>query len=331
MSVIDGYAPQDYLALEPLARAIHAKLPPCPLQYHREWKIAIDAPDKLGSGARAYVAREEGQIVGYGSLWPLHSPTAIRMHILVAPARQRQGIGGRLYERLLADLLPLQAPCVQARIRDALPQVLAFAARRGFEAVQHMVYLRLHVSDADTASFAPVLQNVAERGIVLTTLAEEQQREPACLEKLWDLYNVVHPDTPEGQISSSPPLLLETLLRILETDLPAAHFIAKVGEQYVGWSPLTLQDAEEGAINVGSLTGVRREYRRQGVATALKVRTIRYAQEHGFKAIVTKTANPAMLALSEKLGFRRESGEVRLLKSLLPLSTEGDKSDSKTE
>lgn len=316
MPVIDAYVPQDYSSLEPLARAVHAHLPACPLQYHREWKIAIDAPDKHGKGARAYVAREKGQIVGYGSLWPINNLTAIRMHILVTPARQRRGIGSKLYDRLLADLLPLQAPCVQARIRDMLPQALAFASRRGFEAVQHMVYLRLRVSDANIEAFDSAPQSMAERGIVLTTLADEQKREPACWEKLCDLYNAVHPDTPEGQISPSTPLPLETFLRILETDLPDAHFIAKADGQYIGWSPLTLQDAEGGSINVGSLTGVRREYRKQGVATALKVQTVRYAQQHGFKDIVTKTANPAMLSLSEKLGFRRESGEVRLIKSL---------------
>jgi GNAT superfamily N-acetyltransferase len=71
-------------------------------------------------------------------------------------------------------------------------------------------------------------------------------------------------------------------------------------------------------LNVGILTGVRREYRRQGVATALKVQTIAYAKQHGFREIVTKTANPAMLSLMEKLGFQHESGEVRLLKALLP-------------
>lgn len=321
MSQMRAYVPTDYPALEPLARAVHADLPACPLQYHREWQIAIDAPEQHRSGACAYVVQaDSGQIVGYGSIWPTTSRLAIRMHILVAPPWQGQGIGSRLYERLLTDLQPLQVPYVQARIRDARTQAVAFASRRGFAVTQHMVYLRLRVANANPDAFTPLFQRLAGRGIVLTTLAEEQKHEPACWARLCDLFNAVHPDTPEGQISPGNPVAETQFVDMLQgcLDLPDAHFIAKVDNQYIGWSPLTQRDAEAGALNVGILTGVRREYRRQGVATALKVQTIAYAKQHGFREIVTKTANPAMLSLMEKLGFQHESGEVRLLKALLP-------------
>ena len=64
------------------------------------------------------------------------------------------------------------------------------------------------------------------------------------------------------------------------------------------------------------MTGVRPEYRRLGVATALKMLANRYASQHGYEAIYTRTANPAMLALNEKLGVRRRGSEVRLVKEL---------------
>ena len=59
-------------------------------------------------------------------------------------------------------------------------------------------------------------------------------------------------------------------------------------------------------LEVG-LTGVRREYRRQGIAAALKFHTLSYAKEHGFQAIEpgSDSANEAILALNESVGFRK--------------------------
>jgi len=52
------------------------------------------------------------------------------------------------------------------------------------------------------------------------------------------------------------------------------------------------------------LTGILPEYRRRGIATALKMKTIEYAHKHGFRRILTNSENPAMQALNAKLGFR---------------------------
>jgi RimJ/RimL family protein N-acetyltransferase len=55
-------------------------------------------------------------------------------------------------------------------------------------------------------------------------------------------------------------------------------------------------------------TGVDPDYQGRGIALALKVRTIEFAQAHGFAAIATQndTTNEPMLHINERLGFRRE-------------------------
>jgi mycothiol synthase len=60
------------------------------------------------------------------------------------------------------------------------------------------------------------------------------------------------------------------------------------------------------------LTGVLSQYRRRGIAIALKVKTITYAREHGFRRIFTNSSNPAMQALNTKLGFRSGPWRVYL-------------------
>ena len=89
--------------------------------------------------------------------------------------------------------------------------------------------------------------------------------------------------------------------------MPGAYFIAKQGSEYIGLSYLRPRAADPNCIEPNivqqCLTGVLPEYRRRGIATALKVKTISYAREHGFRRIFTNSDNPAMKVLNAKLGF----------------------------
>jgi hypothetical protein len=88
--------------------------------------------------------------------------------------------------------------------------------------------------------------------------------------------------------------------------LPDACFIAKRGDHYIGFSDLNQLEPIPKGITHG-FTGVEREYRRKGVATALKLRAISYARERGFQTIraFNSPSQVEMIALNEKLGFRR--------------------------
>src|SRR5678810_895962 len=84
----------------------------------------------------------------------------------------------------------------------------------------------------------------------------------------------------------------------------SAYFILKRGDEYVGVSDVSLFEAVPGGLTQG-FTGVKREYRRLGLATALKVQEIRYAQSRGYQIIQSfnQPEQVAIRALNEKLGF----------------------------
>ena len=65
-------------------------------------------------------------------------------------------------------------------------------------------------------------------------------------------------------------------------------------------------------------TGVRSEYRRHGIATALKVYAIEYARRHSYRIIQSfnRPVQSAVLALNQKLGFQVLSSTVTLEKCL---------------
>ena len=99
--------------------------------------------------------------------------------------------------------------------------------------------------------------------------------------------------------------------------LPDAYAIAKDGTNYVGLSAVRRLDKEPHGLGQ-LLTGVRREYRSKGVAFAMKLKVIDYAQKNGYKLIITEmeSTNTGMLGINMKLGFKRQVGFVGFSKTL---------------
>ena len=64
-------------------------------------------------------------------------------------------------------------------------------------------------------------------------------------------------------------------------------------------------------------TGVRRAYRRHGIAWALKVRNIAWARQQGYTHIRTSndSTNRAMLSINEQLGYQRLPAWIHLVKT----------------
>src|SRR5207247_2317892 len=85
------------------------------------------------------------------------------------------------------------------------------------------------------------------------------------------------------------------------TRRPELCFIALAGDEVVGYAALQVfgDEAHHG------LTATRRDWRRRGVATALKRAEIAAAKRAGFKRLLTESEerNEPMRRLNEKLGF----------------------------
>ena len=66
------------------------------------------------------------------------------------------------------------------------------------------------------------------------------------------------------------------------------------------------------------LTGVKRDYRSRGIATALKVSALSYAKSVGAPRVHTDndTNNIEMIAVNDKLGFVKQPARISMLKVL---------------
>ena len=179
--------------------------------------------------------------------------------------------------------------------------------------------MRLEVVEANVSPFLSVVEKARDRGITITSLAEERSRDPRCVEKLYELTTILHDDDP-GRGPFAPPAYnaREALLWLeMPYVLPDAYFIARHGDLYVGVSDVSLFEAVPGGLTQG-FTGVRREFRRQGIATSLKLRAIEYARLHEYKIIQSfnRPIQSEVLSLNQKLGFQVLTTNVTLEKCL---------------
>lgn len=305
--------PEHQAGVRPFARAHRAAAAALFAAAHPE---RADEPAGWGApsgpaGPRRYVAvTGAGRIVGYGGFWRVR-PGKFRIDLVVAPGRRRCGIGSRLLDRLTGDAHAAGAVTVQARADSDRAQSLAFLGHRGFSETMRMHRLVLDVASADLRPFAGIERRLAAAGIVLTTLAEERVRAgDACWARLCDLHNAARvgwPDPDPGPGSGPEELQTPEEIRrryhLHRQGWPELCFLAVQGERYVGF--------------VGPLgTAVRPALRGRGIATALKVREVAAAQQRGVLTLEGATGNPAMLKVNQRLGYRRTSTEVRLVRAL---------------
>jgi GNAT superfamily N-acetyltransferase len=268
---------------------------------------------------RHYIAEhaETRDILGYGSIEQSIFRPNYRLLLIVDPKWLRRGVGDLLIERLMADLRAVDAITVWHRNYAQLSDVLSFLIERGFSETRRVWDLRLPVSEAELTRFAPVIAQVASKGIEITTLADERTHDREALRRLHEFLNEVKSDDPERQPYIPAPFAAVVQWMERPFVLPEAIFIAKHGERYVGFGDLILLEALPGGISFG-FTGVAREYRRQGIATALKMRAIEYARDHNYSSVrawATVSQTDA-LALHKKLGFQQSFCYVTLEKCL---------------
>ena len=259
------------------------------------------------------------QIVAYGAVEQTIYLPKYRLFLLTDPQWLKRGVADLLFDRLMNDLQKAKAVTVSCRQYASEIGLVEFLKSRGFAEASRVLDLRLNVADTDVSSFAPLRKRMHDQGISISTFAEERVRDPRCVEKLYELTRLLNQDDPARGPFVPPAYNAREALMWLEMPyvLPDAYFIAKHGDDYVGVSDVSLFEAPPGGLTQG-FTGVKREFRRQGLATLLKISGIAYAQSHGYQIIqaFNKPEHAGIRALNEKLGFEVLFEDVFLEKCL---------------
>ena len=264
---------------------------------------------------------EQERIVGFGdvlSVPDMYHPRKFMISILVDPEHQGRGIGRTIYNELEEELSQRNAILAWTRVKEDLPIRLQFFERRGFAEKSRIWESRLDLTTADPKRFTGYVEKALNEGITFSTLSEEQRHGPEALRKIHELVQLIQADMPRE--AEFTPLTYEQWEKFSLKNpqlLPEGYFLAKDGPEYVGISNVFGVDTEPGVLQQDD-TGVRREYRGRGIATALKLKVTEYGQKHGYRMLKTwnDSVNAAMLAVNTKLGFKRQIGWIMMEKTL---------------
>ena len=245
-----------------------------------------------------WVATAQGQIVGFGGYhqtqWAYH-PRKFSLWFAVDPEWYGRGIGSRLYDLVLDALEPLQPLAIDGWSREDVPALIGFLERRGFAP-----NMRLWTSALDLTTFEPSMRpNRRSTVIERLTLGPAVRRAAALL--------AISQATADALAEHFPAARERTTVALLG---PAPRSEAYVGLSQLWYSP------EPDMLRTG-LTGVRRAYRRRGLALALKVRSLAFAKQQGYRRVITdnESNNRGMLHINEQLGFVKNPAWLHYVKT----------------
>jgi GNAT superfamily N-acetyltransferase len=265
------------------------------------------------------VAEIDGQMVGGGVFshmaWMFH-PQKFELGVYVHPQAQGRGVGGQIYERLMAELAPREPITLRYSVREDSSAGLRFAAKRGFVEDKRAWESRLDVASFDFAPFAGQAEKLAAQGVEIFTLVDLEARDPDFWERYYELDIAASADVPSPEPQTLPTFGQWRKYFTGPGFLPEGQFIAVADGQYVGlsniWSRESTTDLDTG------FTGVHPEYRRRGIALALKLCVIDYAKRVGAPIIRTdnESSNRGMLSINEALGFVRQPAWLWLVNRL---------------
>lgn len=311
-----AYSDADYVGAVAVGNLVYHEYP----DTVEDWKHN-DAHRAAHIRHRRWLALREGEAAAYGAYGQsesMYNPHLFHIEIAVSPALQGRGIGRALYDTILAALAPFDPVRVRSRCRLDMERSVRFLHDRGFVEDMRDWESRLAVPAFDPAPYAGHEARVRAGGIELVTVAELIARDPDHRRKLYELDLELSKDVPQPEPHTAfSYTTFEHNVFNNKNFLPEGYFVAVDGERYVGLSALWKSEADPSELYTG-LTGVRRDYRRRGIALALKLRAIDYARRHGVRTLKTwnESNNRAMLSINEALGFIKQPAWLNFVKPL---------------
>jgi mycothiol synthase len=291
----------------------------CTVQQELYWESIY--PSDNPRRRRTAVTGDGGVVAVGACLLPfwMHAPGVFWLEIMVHPEWQRRGIGRAILAALEPFAREQGGAILRTNCREDFPAATRFLERAGFTNIGIRYESAMDVQTFDEKPFLPVLEAVVHAGYRLTTLAEERPATPDADRRLYDLIfeTAAEVPFPGGAVHHEPFDIWRKASLEGPTSDPAAMFIAKWGDEYAATTTLELPSSpNEPAIT--QMTGVLRAHRRRGLATALKLLSFRYLRGRGFREVRTHndTANPPILNLNEKMGYRRLPGWLEWDKTL---------------
>jgi GNAT superfamily N-acetyltransferase len=223
-------------------------------------------------------------------------------YVYVLPTHRGRGVGACLWRRVLEIFTPERVPGIMSQLDAADTATVDVLLAHGWQlkGLHHESELDLSAIDHLDA-----LRRLPEgSGITLAPLPDDAD------EDTWQEFGQTFdrlmrdaPDVADGAEDMPYPVMRAVIAEPWQV-MGAWH-----GDTLVGLTAIAVRDPARGRLNTW-FTGVDRDYRGNGLATALKTAQAFAVRDAGWRAIVTQNmeGNDAILAANDRLGFKRGAG-----------------------
>ncbi len=244
--------------------------------------------------------RDVGTAIGVGG-W--HSPEGVcRGEVRVVTEARGRGVGSELLGGLTRWARGLGYVELIGPVKEEDARSLAWAERRGYVEVGRNSMLVLDLTGIEVPPVTP------PEGIEITSWAER----PGLEEEMYAVAREAYPDVP-GEDDAVMAPFEEWLSMDMQGagDRPEATFLALADGEVVGYAKLALSRARP-TVAMHDMTGIRRAWRRRGIAGALKAAEIAWAKQSGYERLETQNEerNEPIRRLNERFGYVVEPGSV---------------------
>ncbi len=307
---------EEYLA----CLAVQACYPEDPQDTLDEWQYRDKTARKDALRAR-FVLTLDGVVIGYGVVsdpyW-LDAEDRIQFGHTVHPAHEelvvnRQPIHDHVERYVLSLIADRQVKVLLTKAREDNKVKVGWLTDNGYQAVRRSLSSSLDVAAFDFRKREGCVENVEASGIEFLVRAYLQEHDPDWHAKLYAAWVEIKLDAPTS--NEERPIPVDEFDRMLNSPsmCPETNLIAvdngSLAASCSGFGPyagLTFANPllRNSTIWWIRFTGVRRAWRRRGIATALKLKSIAQARDMGCARMRTgNEENNPMYGINIALGF----------------------------
>ena len=226
--------------------------------------------------------------------------TTATVSVRVLERFRRRGIGTTLLEHVSAHAVELGATELYTGARSEAADLIAFYTAHGFAEVNRMQDVELVPAEAKVSVAPPP-------GIELVAVVGREDLEAG----MYEVAQEADPDVPAARPAETGSFEQWRRRHLGPLAIRELSFAALAADDVVGYALVGRSSSGEPEH---WMTGVRRDHRGRGIATALKSAAIAAAREAGVPVLRAQNdlANAAMRRVNEKLGYRPRTEFVHL-------------------
>ena len=233
-------------------------------------------------------------------------------NIYLDPEYNGNGYRKRLFARMLKDIQSFDCNRLYADIYEHsnYDHFKKFLLRNKFYIGLKIRESSLKLGTIDLDKYSSLISKLDSKGIQFYDAKNEMKDFPDHYKKLEELMWKFFQDMPMPEGTSHTRMPFDQFMKYhnrFEEKLYGIEIVAVDGEKYIGSTEIyVMPKSDPYKAWTGSL-GVLREYRRQGIATALKVKAFEKLREKGIKQVRTDNEeNNPMYLINVALGFKPE-------------------------